>query len=161
MSHAVHDLRGAGPATFRIRSLPHAGPRAERTYWPTAVTSPSVLGARGYESRVNCGILGPDDPLPSADLRYSACAVARGYKVTVAYVTTSSPTDRTLDVVLAEWREWRADKIELSPESYLLLAKGLADGYVRDRAMECLTARGYIVVDTPRPRWAGLQAPAL
>ena len=46
---------------------------------------------------------GKDEPLPSADLRYAACAVARGY----------------------------------------------ADGYKRDRALECLTTRGYTVVDIP------------
>jgi hypothetical protein len=38
------------------------------------------------------------------DLRYAACAVARGYRVTTAYVSISSPTARTLDTVLTEWR---------------------------------------------------------
>ena len=92
---------------------------------------------------------GKDEPLPSADLRYGACAVARGYQVTVGYATISSPTERTLDTVLAEWRECRADKIEMSAESYLVAFKGLADGYRRDRALECLTGRGYVVVDMP------------
>ncbi|HTI53350.1 MAG TPA: hypothetical protein VMC04_03910 [Verrucomicrobiae bacterium] len=93
---------------------------------------------------------GQSEPLPSADLRYGACAVARGYQVTVAYVTFSSPTERTLETVLGEWRECRADKIEMSAESYLVPFKGLADGYDRDRALECLTGRGYRVQDMPR-----------
>jgi hypothetical protein len=92
---------------------------------------------------------GTAEPLPSADLRYAACAVARGYQVTMGYATISSPTGRTLDAVLAEWRECRADKIEMSAESYLVAFKGLADGYRRDRALECLTARGYAVADMP------------
>jgi hypothetical protein len=90
---------------------------------------------------------GKDEPLPSADLRYGACAVARGYQVTVAYATLSSPTERTLDRVLTEWRECRADKIEMSADSYLVPFKGMADGYKRNQALECLTARGYTVVD--------------
>jgi hypothetical protein len=93
---------------------------------------------------------GKDEPLPSADLRYAACAVTRGYQVTVGYATISSPTVRTLDAVLAEWRECRADKIEMSAESYLVPFKGYADGYTRERALECLTIRGYTVVDVPR-----------
>jgi hypothetical protein len=93
---------------------------------------------------------GKDEPLPSADLRYAACAVARGYQVTVGYATISSPTARTLDAVLTEWRECRADKVEMSAESYLVPFKGYADGYNRDRALECLTTRGYTVVDVPR-----------
>jgi hypothetical protein len=92
---------------------------------------------------------GKDEPLPSADLRYAACAVARGYQVTMGYATISSPTARPLDTVLTEWRECRADKIEMSAESYLVPFKGYADGYKRDRALECLVTRGYTVVDIP------------
>jgi hypothetical protein len=92
---------------------------------------------------------GKDEPLPSADLRYAACAVARGYRVTTSYVTISSPTARTLDMVLAEWRECRADKMEMSAESYLVPFKGYADGYKSQKAVECLTGRGYVVVDIP------------
>jgi hypothetical protein len=40
-------------------------------------------------------------------------------------------------------------KSRLSPESYLVPFKGYADGYNRDRALECLTTRGYTVVDVP------------
>ena len=92
---------------------------------------------------------GKDEPLPSADLRYAACAVARGYQVTMGYATISSQTARTLDTVLTEWRECRAEKVEMSAESYLVPFKGYADGYKRDRALECLTTRGYTVVDIP------------
>lgn len=93
---------------------------------------------------------GQHEPLPSADLRYAACAVARGYQVTAAYVTISSPTARTLDTVVAEWRECRADKMELSADSYLVPFKGYADAYKGQKAVECLTGRGYVVVDIPR-----------
>jgi hypothetical protein len=93
---------------------------------------------------------GKDEPLPSADLRYAACAVARGYRVTAAYATISSPTARTLDTVLAEWRECRADKMEMSAESYLVPFKGYADAYKGQKALECLSERGYVVVDVPR-----------
>jgi hypothetical protein len=92
---------------------------------------------------------GKDEPLPSADLRYAACAVARGYRVTTAYVSISSPTARTLDTVLTEWRECRADKMEMSAESYLVPLKGYADAYKGQKAVECLSGRGYVVVDIP------------
>lgn len=93
---------------------------------------------------------GKDEPLPSADLRYGACAVARGYQVTLGYVTIGSPTARTLDTVLTERRECRADKMEMSAESYLVPFKGYADAYKGQRALECLSGRGYVVVDIPR-----------
>ncbi len=93
---------------------------------------------------------GQDEPLPSADLRYAACAVARGYQVTAAYVTISSPAERTLDTVIAEWRECRAEKMELSADSYLVPFKGYADAYKGQKAQECLSGRGYVVVDVPR-----------
>jgi hypothetical protein len=93
---------------------------------------------------------GTDEPLPSPDLRYAACAVSRGYRVTAGYATIASPTDRTLDTVLAEWRECRADKIEMSAESYLVPFKGYADAYKGQKALECLSGRGYVVVDVPR-----------
>lgn len=92
---------------------------------------------------------GKDEPLPSADLRYAACAVARGYRVTTANVTISSPTARTLDTVLTEWRECRADKMELSVDSYLVPFKGYADAYKGQKAQECLTGQGYTIVDVP------------
>jgi hypothetical protein len=68
---------------------------------------------------------GKNEPLPSADLRYAACAVARGYQVTMGYATISSQTARMLDTVLTEWRECRADKVEMSAESYLVPLQGL------------------------------------
>ena len=79
----------------------------------------------------------------------AACAVARGYRVTTSYVTISSPTARTLDTVLTEWRECRADKMEMSAESYLVPFKGYADAYKGQKAVECLSGRGYVVVDIP------------
>jgi hypothetical protein len=54
-----------------------------------------------------------------------------------------------LDTVLTELRECRADKVEMSAESYLVPFKGYADAYKRHRALECLTTRGYTVVDIP------------
>lgn len=91
---------------------------------------------------------GKDEPLPSADLRYAACAVARGYQVAIGFATISSGTDRTLDTVLTEWRECRADKVELSAESYLVPFKGYIDSYKRSQALECLTSRGYTVAES-------------
>jgi len=76
--------------------------------------------------------------------------VARGYQVTTAYVTISSPTARILDTVLTEWRECRVDKMEMSAESYLIPFKGYADAYKGQRALECLSGRGYVVVEIPR-----------
>ena len=92
---------------------------------------------------------GKDEPLPSADLRYAACVVARSYQVTVAYATISSPTARTLHTVLTEWRECRVDKMEMSAETYLVPFKAYADGYKAQKAKECLSGRGYVVVDVP------------
>ena len=93
---------------------------------------------------------GKDEPLPSADLRYAACAVARGYRVTTSFVSISSATARTLQTVLSEWRECRVDKIEMSPESYFIPFKGYVDAYKGQKALECLSARGYVVVEVPR-----------
>jgi hypothetical protein len=92
---------------------------------------------------------GKDEPLPSADLRYAACVVARGYRATAGNATISSISLRTLDTVVTEWRECRADKIEMSAESYLVPFKGYSDAYRGQKALECLTARGYTVADIP------------
>jgi hypothetical protein len=55
-----------------------------------------------------------------------------------------------LDTVLTEWRECRADKLEMSAESFLVPFKGYADAYKGQKAQECLSGRGYVVVDIPR-----------
>lgn len=83
---------------------------------------------------------GEDEPLPSADLRYASCTVARGYQATSDYATLSSPTERSLDTVLREWRECRAEKIELGA----MAAPGY-DDICRERALKCLQQLGYAV----------------
>jgi hypothetical protein len=83
---------------------------------------------------------GKDEPLPSSDLRYAACMIARGYQASVEYSDLSSPSERSLDTVLREWRECRADKIELG----VMAAPGYSDAS-RDRAVTCLQKLGYTV----------------
>jgi hypothetical protein len=83
---------------------------------------------------------GKDEPLPSSDLRYAACMIARGYQASIEYSDLSSPSARSLDTVLREWRECRADKIELG----VMAAPGYSDG-PRDRAVTCLQKLGYAV----------------
>jgi len=88
---------------------------------------------------------GKDEPLPNAELRYAACVVARGYQAQVccvpaAYIV-SSPTARTLDQVIADWRACRMDKTDVNPWT----AVPFSDAARGRNALECLKGRGYSV----------------
>src|SRR5712692_8219872 len=54
---------------------------------------------------------GKDEPLPNAELRYAVCAISRGYRADMDYLPIASPSERALDVVVAEMRECRAAPI--------------------------------------------------
>jgi hypothetical protein len=79
---------------------------------------------------------GPNEAFEYAELRYAACAAARGYGSTIVGVRLSSPQERTLETVIADWRGCRADK--LVPEV------GFDKGR-REQAMACLRGRGYLM----------------
>jgi hypothetical protein len=102
---------------------------------------------------------GKDEPMPSAELRYAVCAVARGYQADViaqgggAFGGTtggtpyhvSSTVTRTLETVLADWRACRMGKTALNPWT----AAPYSDAARGRNALACLAGRGYAV--TPNP----------
>jgi hypothetical protein len=79
---------------------------------------------------------GPNEPFEYAELRYASCASARGYRTTIGGVPLSSPPERPLETVVADWRVCRVDK--LIPEV------GFDKGR-REAAMTCLKGRGYLM----------------
>jgi hypothetical protein len=89
---------------------------------------------------------GKDEPMPSADLRYILCATSKGYagtlnSVMLGDVTIGHVQARPLAVVLGEWRQCRADKIELDP----MTAAPVVDVLARRKALTCLEGLGYTV----------------
>lgn len=54
---------------------------------------------------------GPNEPFEYAELRYASCASARGYRTTIGGVPLSSPPERPLETVVADWRACRVDKL--------------------------------------------------
>lgn len=102
---------------------------------------------------------GKDEPLPSAELRYAACAISRGYQADViaqggglfggttggTRYHVSSPTERTLENVLADWRACRMDKTSLNPWT----AVPYSDAARGRNALTCLAGRGYAVAPNP------------
>jgi len=50
---------------------------------------------------------GPNEPFEYAELRYASCASARGYRTTIGGVPLSSPPERPLETVVADWRASR------------------------------------------------------
>lgn len=79
---------------------------------------------------------GPNEPFEYAELRYASCASARGYRTTIGGIPLSSPPERPLETVVADWRACRVDK--LIPEV------GFDKGR-REAAMTCLRGRGYLM----------------
>jgi hypothetical protein len=79
---------------------------------------------------------GPNEAFEYAELRYAACAAARGYGSTIVGVRLSSPQERTLETVITDWRGCRVDT--LVPEV------GFDKGR-REQAIACLRGRGYLM----------------
>jgi hypothetical protein len=92
---------------------------------------------------------GKDEPLPSAELRYAACAISRGYQADVPHPSdltqiakgyhVSSPTERTLETVLSDWRACRMDKTNINP----MTRAPFVDTARARAALTCLQERGY------------------
>jgi hypothetical protein len=78
----------------------------------------------------------PQGAFEYAELRYASCAAARGYQATIGGVRLSSPQERTLETVIADWRACRADK--------LIQEVGFGKGR-REQALACLKGRGYLM----------------
>jgi hypothetical protein len=79
---------------------------------------------------------GPNEPFEYAELRYASCVAVRGYGATIGGVRLSSPQERTLEVVIADWRGCRVDK--------LIQEVGFDKGR-REQALACLKGRGYLM----------------
>jgi hypothetical protein len=77
---------------------------------------------------------GPNEPFDYAELRYAACAVARGYQATIGSVPLASPNERPLEVVIRDRQGCRADK--------LIVEWGFDKGR-REQALTCLQGSGY------------------
>lgn len=98
---------------------------------------------------------GKDEPLPAAELRYAACAIARGYRAEIGYSDVSSPTTRPLEAVIADLRACDVKRLANAGSGFLWggVVGAIAEGVQTNRAVDCLTQRGYAVQDTqPDPR---------
>jgi hypothetical protein len=99
---------------------------------------------------------GPSEPLPAAELRYSACAMSRGYSVKPWDHRISAPGDPAPDLasVVADLQVCRL-KAGLYDASSLVLLGGIEAGITESRrasAMTCLKDRGYAVDFQPNAR---------
>lgn len=79
---------------------------------------------------------GRNEPFEYAELRYASCVATKGYAATIGGVRLSSPQERTHEVVIADWRACRADK--------LIQEVGFDKGR-REQALACLKGRGYLM----------------
>ncbi len=92
---------------------------------------------------------GPNEPLPAAELRYSACAMSRGYSVKPWDHRISPPGNPAPDLasVVADLQACRI-KAGLHDAGSLVLLGGIEAGITESRrasAMTCLKERGYAV----------------
>jgi hypothetical protein len=92
---------------------------------------------------------GEAEPFSGAEVRYAACVVARGYQAELCCLPQShrlsSPIERPLATVVADWQRCRADKLSndpMSPATISAVEKA-------SRARECLAQYGYVVDAQP------------
>jgi hypothetical protein len=99
---------------------------------------------------------GPNEPLPAAELRYSACAMSRGYSVKPWDHRISPPGDPAPDLasVVASLQAFGI-KRGLYDTAGLVLLGGIEAGMTesrREEAWTCLKQRGYAVDFQPDAR---------
>ena len=98
---------------------------------------------------------GSGEPLPAAELRYSACALSRGYSVRPWDDRIAAPASAPdLASVVADWQACRVKRGLYDPAGMVLLGMieaGMTESR-RDQALECLKQRGYAVDAEPDAR---------
>jgi hypothetical protein len=82
---------------------------------------------------------GQNEPLPTAELRYSACMIPKGYRVELSMARISAPADRTQARVVGDMQRCELRRL-------VDVATSL-DPAVRKKALDCFTASGYTVAD--------------
>ena len=82
---------------------------------------------------------GQNEPLPTAELRYSACMIPKGYRVELSMARISAPADRTQARVVGDMQRCELRRL-------VDVATSL-DPAVRKKALDCFTALGYTVSD--------------
>ena len=82
---------------------------------------------------------GQNEPLPTAELRYSACMIPKGYRVELSMARISAPADRTQARVVGDMQRCELRRL-------VDVATSL-DPTVRKKALDCFTASGYTVAD--------------
>jgi hypothetical protein len=98
---------------------------------------------------------GPSEPLPAAELRYSACALSRGYSVRPwSHRIAAADPAPDLAGVVADWQACGM-KRGLYDAGSLVLLGGIEAGMTesrREQAIACLKQRGYAVDAEPDAR---------
>ena len=99
---------------------------------------------------------GPNEPLPSAELRYSACALSRGYSVKPWDHRISPPATSAPDLpgVVADLQACGLKRGLYDPAGLVLLGavEATMTEVRRREAWACLTQHGYAVDYQPDPR---------
>src|SRR5262249_18316667 len=99
---------------------------------------------------------GPNEPLPAAELRYSACALSRGYSVKPWNHRLSPPENPAPDLasVVADLQSCNL-KAGLYDAGSLVLIGGIEAAMTetrREKSIACLKDRGYAVDYQPDAR---------
>ena len=96
---------------------------------------------------------GQNEPLPTAELRYSACMIPKGYRVELSMVRISGPAERTQANVVGDMQRCELRKLVEAPTAL--------DPGVRKRTLDCFTALGYTVSDASleKPDGSGRPSP--
>jgi hypothetical protein len=96
---------------------------------------------------------GRNEPLPTAELRYSACMIPKGYRVDLSMMRISGPAERTQANVVGDMQRCELRKLVEAPTSL--------DPAVRKKALDCFTALGYTVIDASleKPDGSGRPSP--
>ena len=103
---------------------------------------------------------GPKEPLPTAELRYGACVIARGYRADLTGSSVSSPVERPLNTTLDDMRACRIGRYDAWVDwTGGFLGVAITKAYLNHKAVSCLAERGYIVKDAWNARFDDAPTP--
>lgn len=91
---------------------------------------------------------GPKEPLPTAELRYGACMIARGYRADLTGSPVSSPVERPLNTTLDDMRACRIGRYDAWVDwTGGFAGVAMTKVILNHLAVSCLAKRGYVVKD--------------
>jgi hypothetical protein len=103
---------------------------------------------------------GPKEPLPTAELRYGACMIARGYQADLTGSPVSSQVERPLNTTLDDMRACRVGRYDAWVDwTGGFLGVAITKAYLNHQAVSCLAERGYVVKDAWYARFADAPTP--